>query len=217
MWGSDEDYVAVLRILLAANANVNARQSNTERTPIFMAVSWGNVDAVDLLLAGGADLRAVDQSGLTPLHVASEIDASASVMSNIVTRLLKAGASTDARDSLRGTPLHRAANAGRLVMVALLLEAGARINAAGPNLCTPLQLAVMDGHRDVVELLLAKGADLHWRDKTGATALHYAVALQAKELVGLLLDHGADVNVARHDQWSYCTHDRRRQRRFGYP
>jgi ankyrin repeat protein len=181
--GSNEDYIAVLRTLLAAKANVNAREPRFERTPIFMAVSQGHVAAVDVLLAAGADFQAMDRLGLTALHAVSEMDDPAQATSNIVTRLLRAGALLEARDKFRGTPLHAAANAGKPVMVALLLEAGARINAVGPDLRTPLQFAVMRGRRDVVELLLARGADPEWRDAFGSAALHQAVQLQAPPVV----------------------------------
>jgi ankyrin repeat protein len=193
--GSDEDYLGVLRTLLAAKANVNAREPRFERTPIFMAVSEGNPAALDLLLAAGTDVQMVDRFGLTALHAASEMEAPALVVSNIVARLLKAGISPDARDRFRATPLHAAANANKPMMAELLLAAGARINAVGPELRTPLLIAVGRGYSDIVRLLLAKRADLEWRDAVGTTALHQAVQLHAKDIATLLLDHGADVNV----------------------
>ena len=197
--GSDEDYAAVLRTLVAAKAEVNSREPRFERTPLLSAISCGHLAAVDILLASGADLNAADRRGLTALHVASEMDAPTPVISNIVTRLLRAGAPLAVRDRFLATPLHAAANAGQPMMVALLLEAGANVNLAGPNLCTPLQLAVMRGRRDVVELLLAKRPDVDWRNAYGTTALHQAAQLQAKDLAALLLDHGADVDAGAKD------------------
>ena len=91
--GSDEDYVAALRALLAAKANVNAREPGFDRTPILTAVSQGHAAAVEVLLAAGADLQLVDRYDYTTLHVASEMEAPPPVVSNIVTRLLRAGAS----------------------------------------------------------------------------------------------------------------------------
>jgi ankyrin repeat protein/serine/threonine protein kinase len=193
---ADSGYLSVLRLLLAAKANVNAREPHFERTPIFAAVTQGQLAAVEALLAAGADLKAQDRQGMTPLHAASAMDAAAEVSSNIVTCLLRAGADVEARDQFRGTPLHAAANAGKPVVVALLLEARARVNAAGPDLCTPLQLAVMRGRRDVMELLLAKRPDLEWRNKFGTTALHQAIQLRAMELATMLIERGADVDAA---------------------
>ncbi len=195
--GSEADYLAVMRLLLAAKANVNAHDPRYERTPIFEAIKQGQFAAVEILLAADADLKTSDRQGMTPLHAASEMEAPAEVVSNIVTRLLQAGADKEARDQFFATPLHAAANAGNLVMVQLLLEAGARINAAGPNLSTPLQFAVMRGRRDVVEVMLARrpGPDLEWRNKFGTTALQQAAQLQSQDIVALLLDHGAVVDT----------------------
>ena len=196
--GSDEDHVAVLKLLLTNGADVNGRDL-TQRTPLMVAVRQGNVGAVDTLLAAGADRAAAEQLGFTALQEASELDAPAQVVSNVVTRLLRAGAPLEARDLVRRTPLHQAAYDGKPVVAALLLEAGARKDAVGPDLRTPLLLAVIHGSREVVELLLARRADPEWRDIFGSAALHYAAQLGAKEIATLLLDHSANVNLGTTD------------------
>ncbi|MCX6930547.1 MAG: ankyrin repeat domain-containing protein, partial [Verrucomicrobia bacterium] len=196
--GSDEDHVAVLKLLLTNGADVNGRDL-TQRTPLMVAVRQGNVGAVDTLLAAGADRVAADQLGFTALQEASELDAPAQVVSNVVTRLLRAGAPLEARDLVRRTPLHQAAYDGKPVVAALLLKAGARKDAVGPDLRTPLLLAVIHGSREVVELLLARRADPEWRDIFGSAALHYAAQLGAKEIATLLLDHSANVNLGTTD------------------
>jgi ankyrin repeat protein len=192
--GSDADHVAVLKLLLASGADFNGRDL-TQRTPLIVAVSQGNVGAVETVLAAGVDLEAAEQLGFTALQAASNLDASPQVVSNVVTRLIRAGASLESRDVVRRTPLHQAAYDGKPVVAALLLAAGARINAVGPDFRTPLQLAVLRGSREVVALLLARGADLEWRDTFGCTALHYAAQFRAKDIATLLLTHGADVNA----------------------
>jgi cytohesin len=140
----------VFKLLLASGADVNGRDL-TLRTPLMVAVRQGNVGAVESLLAAGADLEAAEQLGFTALQEASELDATAQVVSNIVTRLIRAGASLESRDYVRRTPLHQAAYDGKPVVAALLLEAGARIDAVGPDNRTPLLLAVVRGSRNVVD------------------------------------------------------------------
>ncbi len=69
MWAVPD--IEKVRRLIAAGANVNARSSNLERTPLLIAAGYpGTVDLLKLLLAHGADLRAKDASGLTALGLA---------------------------------------------------------------------------------------------------------------------------------------------------
>ncbi len=92
-----------------------------QRTP-------GAVENVAFLLAAGADARARDDAGGTPLHWAAAGDASLGV----VTALLSAGAYAGALDDNWNTPLHWAAGANAsLEVVQALLSAGA--NAAAEN------------------------------------------------------------------------------------
>ena len=197
--GSEDDYKALVRILIAAKAKVNAVEPNYQRTPLHIAVYQGHVAAVELLLAAGANVAAVDKENSTPLHRAALMDATPAVISNIVARLLLAGASVEAQNKHQATPLHDAANSGNAAMAALLLEAGAPINAKGPYERTPLQLAVLRGARDVVKLLLARGATLECRDAEDATALHGACALRAHDTAALLLDAGANPDAPSSD------------------
>ena len=37
-------------------------------TPLKIVISWGDIDAVKLLIEGGADINAVMEDGNTPLH-----------------------------------------------------------------------------------------------------------------------------------------------------
>ena len=198
--GGEDEYAAVLRKLLGATANVTAGQGPYDRHPLFLAVTQGHVSAVDILLSDArTDIEAADRQGRTVLHAVSEMDAPATVVSNVVARLLKAGAKVEARDQFNGTPLHAAVNAGKEEVVALLLEADARVDAVGPNLCTPLQIAVALGRRNIVELLLARKPYLEWRNSRGSTALIQAVQLQSREIISLLLASGADLNARSSD------------------
>jgi ankyrin repeat protein len=57
------------RILLAAGANVDARQSGWT-TPLMLAAARGNTALVQLLLDAGADVQARDETGRTALDFA---------------------------------------------------------------------------------------------------------------------------------------------------
>lgn len=90
-------------------------------TPLHLAAEQGNLRAIELLLARGADLHARQIGGATPLHLA----AGRSGDPKVVQLLLSRGAQVDALNSLRRTPLFNAAATGQREVVALLLAAGA--------------------------------------------------------------------------------------------
>jgi uncharacterized protein len=64
--------VEIVRALLAAKANVNARQTGWQ-TPLMVAVRANHADVVRLLLAAGADTAAKDACGRTALTFATSL------------------------------------------------------------------------------------------------------------------------------------------------
>jgi cytohesin len=103
----------------------------------------------------------------------------------------------------RLTPLHKAAQAGQLLVAEFLLSSGANPNAkvdsVGPvsawkKAATPLHLAAMNGHKAMVELLLAHKADANAGDDDGSTPMYYAAKKGYRTVVQSLLDGGAEVN-----------------------
>eukprot|EP00928_Gymnodinium_smaydae_P033101 TRINITY_DN23808_c0_g1_i2.p1 TRINITY_DN23808_c0_g1~~TRINITY_DN23808_c0_g1_i2.p1 ORF type:complete len:684 (-),score=57.86 TRINITY_DN23808_c0_g1_i2:408-2459(-) len=59
------------------------------------------------------------------------------------------------------TPLHAAANAGHVNMVARLLKAKANLHVDSGRDTRPLEDAIVQGHADVVQLLVASSADVY--------------------------------------------------------
>ena len=79
------DWLPVLRLLLAAGANLNAAER--DRDPVLNTpVLCGNTEVVRWLLANGADANPVDRCGLTPLA-----DRLAELNSDMVRALLAGG------------------------------------------------------------------------------------------------------------------------------
>jgi ankyrin repeat protein len=62
----------VLELLLAKGAEINARDTEGGATALYQAASWGRVEAVRTLLAGGADRALANKAGSTPLQAAIE-------------------------------------------------------------------------------------------------------------------------------------------------
>lgn len=154
---------ACARRLLASGAKVNACDRLLRETPLHLAAGGGHAELVRLLLEAGADVRAKDACGGTPLHWAA---ACGSVC-------VDEPDSDEARAAAaRGAAASDAAAvAQRVEALRLLLEAGADVNAADRSGITPLQRAAAVGYADVLRELLAQGADVNARRQQNPTAL----------------------------------------------
>lgn len=71
-------------------------------------------------------------------------------------------------------PLHYAASAGNVPIIAMLIENSAYIDAESPNGTTPLMMAAMYGTPEAVKMLLHEGADPTLKNVQGLTALQFA-------------------------------------------
>ncbi len=94
--------------------------ANSGQTPLFVAVSKGHLEIVNILLDAKASPSAKDRNGTTPLQRAS-----AAGLVELVARLLDAGAPINASDNQGWTALHHAQAERRTDVVELLLSRGA--------------------------------------------------------------------------------------------
>ena len=155
---------------------------------IAEAAAAQDADAVEALIADGADVNARRADGATALMWAAHWDDLP-----LASRLLEAGADPDAADDHGVTPLDRAAENASLPMVERLLAGGADAGAARTSGLTPLMTAARTGNAAVVEALLDHGADVNAvTAETRSTALMWAIAAPHPDAVRLLLERGAD-------------------------
>jgi ankyrin repeat protein len=124
-------------------------------TPLHLAAYFGHSDAVDLLLAHGADARAVARNPmlLTALH-----SAVAGRHHAIVARLLEHGADVDAAQAGGWTALHAAAQHGDADTVDLLLAHGADRHVQADDGRDAAAMAVQRGHADLSARLGGRGS-----------------------------------------------------------
>ena len=112
-------------------------RSETSRTPLHEAASYGATRCADQLLDAGADPNCREKHGQTPLHLAASAKSP-----ETVDRLLQAGADPNQKNEIGWTPLHSAAVANNTQTIDRLLKAGADMRSHEPGgVGTPLELA----------------------------------------------------------------------------
>lgn len=152
LWGA----VMVVRSLQLAEALLDAGADPSDGVTLTLAASAGDVPALDLLLAHGADVnRPWATDGSVPLyailHWARTADG--------VRWLLEHGADPDAVFAPNGeTPLHVAAASWDVWLVEELVTRGADPRRPRADGRTPYAVAALNGNRAVADWLRAHGA-----------------------------------------------------------
>lgn len=160
--------LTLIEALLNRGANVNARTTEyppirrwimtlndlswvdiTGQTPFFRAALAGDVTAMKMLLAHGADPKIATLAGTTSLMAAAGIN------------WVEGQTYTESKESL-------------LEAVKLCADLGVDVNAANSMGLTAVFGAANRGSNDIVEFLVGKGARLDVKDKEGRTPLVWA-------------------------------------------
>ncbi|MGB3394474.1 MAG: ankyrin repeat domain-containing protein, partial [Stenotrophomonas sp.] len=179
----------LLRTLIGRGVDVNL--AHRGMTPLLAATrdSWhGRPEAVMTLLANGADPRAIDADGNTPLHHAAR-----SSDPGVAALLRDAAAEIDALNHDGHSPLAVACQSGNWRLAKFLLERGAKVEPAdGVPVLVPAA-ATEDDDPAGVQLLLKHKARLDARDRRRRSALHEAASAGHAEIVEVLLNAGANI------------------------
>ena len=162
--------------------------------PMHGACECGNLSIFRLLMKHGANPKARDNIGETPLHKALR-DSNTPV--EIVKELIEHGADINEQDEYSQAPLYEAAVSGSATVVGILLAAGAEINDDDLWGTTALHAAAAGGHRDAVVCLAESGANLTAADKQGKTPLAVAAREGKVEVVRLLLEKLAEADPGK--------------------
>lgn len=152
-WTSLGRHLLIGGYVLALSTAAGAQDGSA---PLHQAVRANDLPAVESLIKGGADVKAVTRYGVTPMQIAAMNGNAA-----ILRRLLSAGADVNSATPGGETALMTAARTGNVEAVSLLLERGANVNAKDAvRSQTALMWAVTENHPAVVKLLAARGADV---------------------------------------------------------
>ncbi|EXJ88377.1 hypothetical protein A1O1_05307 [Capronia coronata CBS 617.96] len=181
----------VAELLLENGANTLIT-NYSQSTPLFLAVAYGRLTMVNLLLRHGRpQLDVRGPKGFTALHKAVEQG-----NEEIVAVLLQAGALVATRDSQGMTALHHAALRGNLSLARLLVLAGAFVHVTDKEGLCPLDYAATGGYTELVKYLLQNGGSMSHKGKSAWTPLHRAARGGHTETVAFLLEQNADILAA---------------------
>ncbi|MDQ2703054.1 MAG: ankyrin repeat domain-containing protein [Pseudomonadota bacterium] len=181
----------LLRALIGRGIDLNAEHAGM--TPLLAATrdSWhGRPEAVMTLLANGADPRARDSEGNTPLHHAAR-----SSDPGVAALLRDAAAELEERNDDGLTPLGIACASGNWRLARFMLERGAK---AQSDEGTPALIAAASVEEDDaagVQLLLKHKARVDARDAAGRSALHEAAFAGHVEIIQALLAAHAELDA----------------------
>lgn len=212
--------VDAVRQLLDSGVSVD-ESGDFGKSPLMYAVLYGQLEVIDLLLDRGADpnwRHLGERRGRRPLEewegrvLQEEVDSSLGrtplietirsgrlddqAHSEVIRRLLKAGADPNLADVQRQTPLMHAAHEEKLQVVHLLLKSGAHVNARDVYDYSALMHAresrqFMSKGSEVAQALRQAGADeAGWAN----VELIWAAVDADLEAVQKALEQGADVN-----------------------
>jgi ankyrin repeat protein len=184
------------KVLLAAGADINAKETWGEQSALMWAAAQSQADMVKLLATNGANLNDHGKVNQWERKIIQE---------------------PRPKDMNKGgfTPLHYAAREGCARCVQNLLTAGADPDSEDPDRETPLLLALENMHFDTAAVLIQGGANLDKWDLFGRSPVYMAAdvstlptkgngavavlpspdKLSAVDIGRMLLEKGANPNI----------------------
>jgi ankyrin repeat protein len=180
----------IVNSLVAAGANIEAKNYANETPLIHCADKWFNAGA-EALIAKGAKVDASDSAGRTALHYASTAE--------LVNSLIAAGANIEAKSTYGLTPLMSCAAYGRSEGVDALLAKGAKteigffvyghdyIKNKYSNIVS-VENAILHGDIEKVKKVLTENRVPGSQFPYDLRLLNHAIKCNKKEMVELLLN-----------------------------
>ncbi|PAA49418.1 hypothetical protein BOX15_Mlig024438g2 [Macrostomum lignano] len=186
-----EGQLEVMKELLELGADIEAVDEDGD-TPLIMAAMNRQDDAADLLIEKGANVRHLNNKGLSAADVAL-----AKRNLNMVYSLEGVSHCLQYDSDIHEKTLTSAAQEGNTRVIEFWLEHSPERRAYNRQLGqkrTIAFIAALNGHLDIIELLESKRADFELTDDRGNTPLFCAAQNDHFEVVQFLLDKRCNVN-----------------------
>ncbi|KAM0805996.1 ankyrin repeat-containing domain protein, partial [Usnea florida] len=193
---NDRSFDETLPLLLSKGADVSRRCTTSQKTALHVAAMNGDIQAIEVLLAHGADMSATDSNLSTPYLLALEED-----KPHAASRLLERMTAKQNEDRWAqvkgdigpiddpslGKALRRFSKLGQAEVVEILLDHGVDVNCRSRKGTTAVMKASQRGHLEVLDLLKDRGADFTAKNSEGDSALAFAcLGLKSLVVPGLL-------------------------------
>ncbi|XP_054719811.1 ankyrin repeat and protein kinase domain-containing protein 1-like isoform X1 [Uloborus diversus] len=179
------DNKEIVQMLLTAGASTRI-QNDLNQTPLHLALRWNKNCAAEVLVnwdAGEAPNDLQDDRGRTPLYFAV-IEGH----TEIVKKLVAAGANTCLSDAAGRTPLHVAIYYRKEDAANALIECGAVNDLQNKDGRSPLHFAISEGYVEICKKLLAAGCNVRLQDHRGSSPLHLALNRRDDTVAMVLVD-----------------------------
>uniref|UniRef100_A0A3Q1GYS7 Transient receptor potential cation channel, subfamily A, member 1b n=1 Tax=Acanthochromis polyacanthus TaxID=80966 RepID=A0A3Q1GYS7_9TELE len=188
-------------LLLSYNITDCNLQGDLENTPLILACSINNCDALSILIKHGARLCKRNKLGHYPIHAAA-FAGSKKAMEVILKEGEEFGhvclSHINYLDKSNSSPLHLAVRGGNMDTIRLCIACGAKVDQQQNDKSTPLHLACTQGAIEVVKLMLSSVDQvediINLTDGAFQTPLHRATIFDHTELAEYLISLGADLN-----------------------
>lgn len=188
-------------LLLSYNTTDCNLQGDLDNTPLILACSINNCEALSILIKHGAKLCRRNKLGHYPIHAAAFAGAK-----KAMEVILKEGeefghtcvSHINYLDKSHSSPLHLAVRGGNIETIRLCIASGAKVDQQQNDKSTPLHLACTQGAIEVVKLMLSSVDQvediINLTDGAFQTPLHRATIFDHTELAEYLISLGADLN-----------------------
>ncbi|KAE8279919.1 Transient receptor potential cation channel subfamily A member 1 [Larimichthys crocea] len=191
----------LVELLLSYSATDSNLQGDLGNTPLILACSINNFEALSILIKNGARLCQQNKLGHFPIHAAAFAGAK-KAMEVILMFGEEVGHQTEKHinylDKSKSSPLHLAVRGGNMEAIRLCIATGAKIDQQQNDRSTPLHLACIQGATEVVKLMLSSFDQvediINLTDGACQTPLHRATIFDHTELAEYLISLGADPN-----------------------
>ena len=144
-------------------------------TPFWLAAHFLETEIMQILADAGADPRAPNRAGATPLMAAAGLGYNRGGGSAFIRDRRDFSSYNPVESAALGSAIPAAEERQTVAAVAAVLALGARVNAANDAGDTALHAAASHGMNSVIELLADHGADLDAENRRGQTPAALAV------------------------------------------